>query len=214
LTQIANVCFSEDTNKDYAFTILKQIKSKILEHIIGRHDFPEFMATIIQVYPILALDVFIGDGAEVEWQIKNTIKGRLDKKVSPFSKVETTSTLEWCDKSPEDRYPKLASIITPYQTIEGSIEWTPLALELLKKCPEPTKVLDKYLSSFSPNGWTGSRAKILESRLPLFNQLIGHSSFNTTTWVLEAKAKWQKFITSEYEKEKERDIERDERFEW
>ncbi|MFT6908303.1 MAG: hypothetical protein ACJAS1_005000 [Oleiphilaceae bacterium] len=154
------------------------------------------------------------DGSEVECQIKNAIKGRLDKKESPLSQVETTSTLDWCDKRPEDRYLKLASIITPYQTIEDSIEWTPLALELLKKSPEPTKVLDEFLSSFSPNGWSGSRAKILESRLPLFDQLIGHSSFSVTTWVSEAKAKWQKFITSEYERENERDIERDERFEW
>ena len=126
----------------------------------------------------------------------------------------TTSILEWCDKSPEDRYPKLASITTPYETIEDSIEWTPLALEVIKRSPEPTKAIDEYLLSFSPNGWTGSRAKILESRLPLFDQLLDHSSFNVTTWVLEEKAKWQKWITSEYERENERDIERDERFEW
>tara|TARA_R110001583_G_scaffold61445_3_gene181547 strand:+ start:3392 stop:7150 length:3759 start_codon:yes stop_codon:yes gene_type:complete len=89
LTKIVKVCFSKDTNKEYAVTLLKQIKSKILENIIGKYHFPEFMATLIQAFPILSLDVFIGDVSEVEWQIKNAISGRLDKKESPFSIVDT-----------------------------------------------------------------------------------------------------------------------------
>jgi hypothetical protein len=214
LTQIANVSLSSNESTEYALIILNNIKSKILEHVIGRYDFPEFMSTIIQLHPILALDVFIGEDADVDYQVKNAIKGRFDKKVSPFSKVDIKSTLKWCNDSREERYPKLASIITPHQNSEESIEWTPLAIELLKNCPESTKVLDEFLSSFCPNGWTGSRAKILESRLPLFNQLIDHPNRDITTWVTEEKAKWQKFIASEYESERESDIDKSERFEW
>ena len=214
LTQIANVCFSASKNDEYALTVLEAIKAKILNHIIGRYDFPEFMSTLIQLHPILAFEVFIGKNKEIEPQIRNAIKGRLDKKVSPFSKVDMKSTLDWCKSNGKDSYPLLASIITPYQSNEKSIKWTPLAIELLNSCPEPAKVLDEYLTSFSPNGWTGSRAKILESRLPLFQPLIDSTNEEISAWGIAKKVQWEAYIASEYERETERDSESNERFEW
>lgn len=214
LTQIANVCFVGDENKKYASTVLKEIKTKILKHIIGRYDFPEFMSTVIQLHPVLALEVFIGKSSEIESQIGNAIKGRFDKKVSPFSKIDNKSTLDWCKSNGKDSYPVLASIITPYQSNEKSIKWTPLAIELLNTCPEPVKVLDEYFASFSPSGWTGSRAKILESRLPLFQPLIDSTNEEISAWGIAKKVQWEAYIASEYEREVEHDIDRNERFEW
>lgn len=214
LTQIANVCFADDENKKYASTVLKEIKTKILKYIIGRYDFPEFMSTVIQLHPVLALEVFIGSSAEVEYQIRNTIKGRFYKKVSPFSKVDMKSTLDWCESNGKDSYPALASIITPYQSNEKSIKWTPLAIELLNSCPEPVRVLEEYLSSFSPNGGSGSRAKILESRLPLFQLLIDSPNKIVSEWAITKKQRWEEYIEAEFEKEVERDNDSNERFEW
>lgn len=214
LTQIANVCFCDGTNEESALTVLKAIKAKILAHIIGRYDFPEFMSTVIQLHPILALEVFIGKSSEIECQIRNAIKGRFDKKVSPFSKIDNKSTLDWCKNNGRDSYPALASIITPYQSNEKTVEWTQLAVELLQACPEPAVVLDKYLSSFSPNGCTGSRAQVLESRLALFQPLIDSTNEDISKWGVAKKAQWEAYIASEYEREAERDSESNERFEW
>lgn len=214
LTKIANVCFFAGTNEEYALTALKAIKAKILNHIIGRYDFPKFMSTVIQLHPILALDVFIGKNTEIECQIRNAIRGIFDKKVSPFSKVDIKSTLDWCKNNGKDSYPVLASIITPYQSNEKSIEWTPLAIELLNTCPEPVKILDEYLASFNPNGCTGSRAKILESRLPLFQPLIDSTNEEISAWGIAKKVQWKAYIASEYEREVEHDIDRNETFEW
>ncbi|WP_045481934.1 esterase/lipase family protein [Vibrio owensii] len=214
LTQIANVCFCDGTNEESALTVLKAIKAKILAHIIGRYDFPEFMSTVIQLHPILALEVFIGKSSEIECQIRNAIKGRFDKKVSPFSKIDNKSTLDWCKNNGRDSYPALASIITPYQSNEKTVEWTQLAVELLQACPEPAVVLDKYLSSFSPNGCTGSRAQVLESRLALFQPLIDSTNEDISKWGGAKKAQWEAYIASEYEREAERDSESNERFEW
>ncbi|MBU77613.1 MAG: hypothetical protein CMK63_11520 [Pseudoalteromonadaceae bacterium] len=214
LTQIANVCFSAGTNEKYALTVLEAIKAKILTHIIDRYDFPEFMSTIIQLHPILALEIFIGKNKEIEPQIRNAIKGRLDKKVSPFSKVNIKSTLNWCKYNGKDSYPALASIITPYQSNEKTLEWTPLAIELLQACPEPALVLDKYLSNFTPSGGAGSWAKILESRLPLFQPLIDSTDKRVSEWAITKKPQWEAYIAREYEREVEHDTENGERFEW
>lgn len=214
LTQIANVCFSAGTNEKYALTVLEAIKEKILTHIIGRYDFPEFMSTIIQLHPILSLEIFIGKNKEIEPQIRNAIKGRLDKKVSPFSNVNIKTTLDWCKYNGKDSYPALASIITPYQSNEKTLEWTPLAIELLQACPEPALVLDKYLSNFTPSGGSGSWAKILESRLALFQPLIDSTDNIVSEWAITKKPQWEAYIAREYEREAERDTENGERFEW
>lgn len=214
LTQIANACFSAGTNDEYALTVLKTIKAKFLTHIIGRYDFPEFMTTIIQLHPILALEVFIGKNKEIEPQIRNAIKGSLDKKVSPFSKVDIKSTLDWCICNGKDSYPALASIITPYQSNKKIVEWTQLAVELLQACPEPVVVLEKYLSNFSPNEWTGSRALILESRLALFQPLIDSTDKRVSEWAIAKKPQLEAYIAREYEREEEHDTSRGERFEW
>ncbi|QFI38802.1 hypothetical protein FR932_13545 [Moritella marina ATCC 15381] len=213
-TQIANVCFSNNTNKDHAVSVFTNIKKRILDHTIGRIDLPDFLSAMIQMHPILALEVFIGDGSEVSPLLRNAIKSRFDKKTSPFSTVETQSTLEWCDKNPEDRYLKLASIITPDRSTEQSIEWTPLAIELLKNAPEPIKVLDEYSSNLYPTSWTGSRAQILESKLPLFDVLIIHIRDEVSAWATDKKTQWQDLIKNEYLKESEREKETSERFEW
>jgi pimeloyl-ACP methyl ester carboxylesterase len=214
LTQIANVCFLNNANESYAVSVFTKIKENILGHFIARIELPDFLSTMIEMHPILALEIFIGEGVEVDPDLRNAIKGSFDRKTSPFSKVDAMKTFEWCDSNREERYPKLASIITTYQTIERVIEWTPLAIELLKRSPEPIKVLDEYSSGLHPTSWMGSRAQILESRLPLFEQLMNFSSEEIVTWATDQKIQWKKFIASEYEREVERDIDRDERFEW
>jgi hypothetical protein len=164
--------------------------------------------------PILALYVFIGEGVEVKPQLINAIKSRFDKKTSPFSNVDTQKTLEWCDNSEEDRYLKLASIITPYQSNEGSIEWTPLALEILENSLAPLIILEEFSFSMSSSSGSGSRAKKLESRLPLFQMLQTNTNKEISSWATNKEKQWIGSIVSEYERESERDTVRDERFEW
>ncbi len=213
-TQIANVCFSDGANEDYAISVFTNIKESTLDHFIGRIDLPDFLSTMIQMHPILALEVFIGEGVEVKPQLINVIKGKFDKKTSSFSNVDLQNIIKWCDKSKEDRYPKLASIITLYQSTKESIEWTPLAIELLRNSPEPILVLDAYSTSLYPTSFTGSRAKVLESRLPLFHSLTNHGSKGISSWAINKEVQWKKIITSEYEREVERESDRAERFEW
>lgn len=213
-TQIANVCFSNNDNEELALDVFTNIKNSIIKNIIGRIDLPDFLSTMVQMHPILALNVFIGDDVEVKPQIKNAIKGKFDKKISPFSKVDIKSTLEWCNKRPEERYSMFAAIITPYQTIGSTIQWTSLALELLQNSINPINVLEEYSSNLHFSSWSGSRAKKLESRLPLFGILKLHINNEISSWAINEEIRWNKFIAKEYEREIEDDINTNERFEW
>ena len=75
-------------------------------------------------------------------------------------------------------------------------------------------VLDKYLSNFTPSGGAGSWAKILESRLPLFQPLIDSTDKRVSEWAIAKKPQWEAYIAREYEREVEHDTENGERFEW
>lgn len=59
-TQIANVCFSKNSNAKHTIGVFTNIKDSILDHTIGHIDLPDFLSSMIQMYPILTLDVFIG----------------------------------------------------------------------------------------------------------------------------------------------------------
>lgn len=213
-TQIANVCFSNNANEEHALAVFSNIKDRILKHIIGHIDLHDFLATMVQMHPILALNVFIGDELKVPPQMKNATKGLFNKKTSPFSAVDIKSTIEWCNKKPEVRYSKLADIITPYQTIGSTIQWTSLALELLKNSINPINVLEKYSSNLHFSFWSGSKAKKLESRLPLFGILKLHANNEISSWAINEEIRWKKFIAKEYEREIEDDINTNEQFEW
>jgi pimeloyl-ACP methyl ester carboxylesterase len=214
LTQIAKVCFSENIPKECAYSIFGNIRDAIVSHIIGRTDFPEFLSTMIQLEPILALDVFIGGEIKADYRLKDALRGRFDKKFSPFSRIEATSILSWCNIQPEQRFPVFASLITPHQTTENSTKWTPLAIELINNAPDPIKVLNEFSSNLHPMSWSGSRAKILEKHLPLFKHLKVNSDIKIASWAIEKEIVWEKNIAREYENEDEKDIDRDERFEW
>ncbi len=211
LSQIANVCFSNHSNKEYAISVFDNAKSNMLTHTVGLTDFPGFLSTMVQMHPTLALDEFIGDGLEVGCQMRKTMNDRLDNRISPFSNIDTKAALAWCENN---KYPILASIITPYRVNKEAVEWTSLAIDLLISSPEPIKVLDAYLSSFSSSGCTSSRAKVFESRLPLFGQLKVHDDKEISSWALNQEALWKRCIASEYKYEEEREIDGDERFEW
>jgi len=213
-TQIANVCFSNNANEEHALAVFTNIKDSILKHIIGRIDLPDFLSTMVQLHPILALNVFIGDELKVPPQLKNAIKGWFSEKTSPFSKVNIKNTLEWCNKRPEGRDSKLAEIITPYQTIGNTIQWTSLALELLTNSINPINVLEEYSSNLHFSSWSGSRAKKLESRLPLLGILKLHMNNEISSWAINEEIRWEKVIAQKYEREIEQDVDRDERFEW
>jgi hypothetical protein len=95
----------------------------------------------------------------------------------------------------------------------GGIAWTTLAREMLRRAPDPLAVLKNFVSRFSPTSWMGSRVAIVESRLPLLDQLGGAAGEPTLTFIRQARAELVEDIARSRKWETERDSDRDERFE-
>jgi hypothetical protein len=83
----------------------------------------------------------------------------------------------------------------------------------LRRAPDPLAVLKYFVGRFSPTSWMGSRAAIVESRLPLLDQLGELRDASTIEFIRQARAELVQDITRSRKWETERDSDRDERFE-
>ncbi len=122
--------------------------------------------------------------------------------------------LAWRDEAPEQRYPALAKVVTFFtQKEKEPVEWSPLALIMLDRAPDPASVLQTFVQRFSPRSWSGSRAEIVKSRAGLLDRLaLKHATAFAET-IASLKVQLAEEVANTRKWENERDRERDERFE-
>lgn len=96
---------------------------------------------------------------------------------------------------------------------DGGAEWTPLAMEMLKRSPDPVAVLETFVRRFPPTSWSGSRAAIIESRFGLLDRLDELKNASLASYVKRIRAQLVDDIARTRKWENEHDSARDERFE-
>jgi hypothetical protein len=74
-------------------------------------------------------------------------------------------------------------------------------------------VLDIFMERFQPMSWSGSRADIMASRIPLIEALATHERPEVSEWSQKALPAFEAAVEKAREHEAARDKERDERFE-
>lgn len=213
LTQVANICFSNNKNEEYARVVLEKLNSYFKDYGIGRYDIPNFISLIIKLHPITALEIFLEDD-EIDCGLKDAIGSRFDDGVCPLSEVKIETVIAWCQKEPNRRFTKVAAIISPFTENDDLVTWSALSLQLIALSPTPISVLDELTSNLLPMSCSGSRAKIMEDRLPLFETLLLHDNSQIADWAKVKKGQWERFVAEEYEREREEESRRNEAFEW
>ena len=134
--------------------------------------------------------------------------------MNPLDGVPVEEMLRWCDEKPAERYPAISRVVSYYTAQhEGGAEWTPLAMEMLKRAPDPVTVLKTFVSRFYPRVWSGSRAAIIESRLGLLDRLGELKNASVEDYVTRIRPQLVDDIARMRKSEDERDSARDERFE-
>lgn len=213
LSEVAKICFSTKSNFNDARNFFEKISSGIPSHRLIGTDLINFFVTMIEIQPFAALDVFTrGDGSLSNLR-ENIFMNRASDKPSPFSKISIDDAVSWCEEQPQQRFKALASLITPYEKIEEAYTWTPLAMELLEKSPEPILVLDEYRNSMYINSWFGSRASILEQRTPLIQALTKHPNEVIAQHEIKQLEEWNNMINRERAREEKDSRRTDESFE-
>jgi len=212
LANIVKCCFSSEDAKGNARVVATKIAEGLENYDIYPTDFDDVMNAIASTHPLVFLDVFLGE-REVTYRMARLISEDIHSSPSPMSAIKDEVIITWCNINPTVRYPEIASVIVPYRNIGHGIEWTPLAITLIRNSSDPVVVLNQLKHSFRPTSWGGSRAEIMQTYMPLLLQLQQHEYPIVSHWATEEEGAFSEEIRSEREWELAHDRELNERFE-
>jgi hypothetical protein len=216
LHTIANVCLRGAEGSPAARLLCERIKQGLANHTFSAYGYEQLLQCIFQLQPRIALDVFFGkapqtEGSDLDVDDFDSLPVRRE---NPLVGVPDEEMLQWCNEKPAERYPAISRAVAYHTTPkEGGAEWTPLAMEMLKRAPDPLAVLERFVGRFSPTSWSGSRAAIIESRLGLLDRLGDLKNASLVEYVSRIRPQLVDEIARMRKWENERDSARDERFE-
>jgi hypothetical protein len=215
LHTIATRCLCGSGGSIAARSLCERIKNALTDYTFHAHNYEQLLQSIFELQPRIALDVFFDtpqtNGSNLDFDLFDDPS---DRRMNPLDRVPVEEMLRWCNEKPVEHYPAIAQAVSYYtDTNEGGAEWTPLALELLKRAPDPVIVLKKFVGRFYPKvGWR-SLAAIIESRLRLLDRLGDLRNAAIEDYVNRIRPQFVDAVAQMRKSEDERDSARDERFE-
>ena len=216
LQTIANVCLPGADGSAAAQSLCERIKQASVGRSFRAYSYEQTLQSIFELQPRIALDVFFADTSQAEDPNLDFhgFDDPSDRRMNPLDGVPVEEMLQWCDEKPAERYAAISRAVSYHSAPnEGGLEWTPLAMQMFKRAPNPVNILETFVNRFFPTVWSGSRAAIIESRLALLDCLaeLGDPSFDA--YVTRVRPQIRDDIARMRKWEDERDSELDERFE-
>ncbi|WP_429145924.1 hypothetical protein [Aeromonas rivipollensis] len=139
-----------------------------------------------------------------------------DLRFSPLANMNMDFLIEWCCARNEPRvWRAIAASINLWRNdeeIEG-LRMSVLALRLLEVSPIPAIVLEIFAERVTPSSWSGSRAKVMQSRAEAIRKLVEHERTDIATAAQTASANLVQLIERQKEREQLEDMDHEQRFE-
>jgi hypothetical protein len=215
LDMIVRASLKGDDGVALAGEICRKLAQATADYRVSAHDHHDLLAGLIATQPMAVLDALFGGDV----QARNSGVRAISEiehitETNPLTAIADDIVLAWCDRDATLRYPLIASVITPFSPSENAtLQWTGLVRQLLTRSPDQLAVLKELVGNFQPLSWSGSRATIMESRLPLLDDPFVRDDPTLASFVEESRVELKRVIEIERRAETERDKTRDERFE-
>lgn len=215
LRTVANDCLKGDEAAPTAQLLCEHIKDDLSRRAFRSYNLEDLLKSIFANQPRIALNAFFdGDTAVYHGGLVDIgFHDFSHHRKHPIDHAPVADILAWCDEKPEERYPLVAHVISFDVSCDEGVTWTPLAIELLKRAPDPLTILNTFIKRFTPRGWSGSLASILESRLNLLDRLGELNSSSFEDHLPKMRSQLAEDIATRRKHEEERDRSRDDRFE-
>lgn len=215
LGNIFEICFKEHTAIANANILCDNLLNAFVSYKTYVSNHTRLLSAIATRQPELFLDVFLGHATGIENSNFNGYMNSISHSPNPLTKVEDSVIIDWCEIDPGKRYSNIAAAIVSFRKSvkEDLLEWTPLSLKLIDKAPDPVPVLDVFKKSFKPNGWSGSRADVMQKHFSLLSNLGSHQNPIVVAWAEREKIVFQNEINAEREWEEKDNRLQNERFE-
>jgi hypothetical protein len=216
LHTIANVCLRGPEGSATAQSLCERIKQGVTDYTFRAYSYQQLLQSIFQLQPRIALDVFFGSAPQAHSYDPNVdvFDSPLEHRKNPLDGIPVEEILRWCDDKPGARYPAISHDVSYHIAAkDGGTEWSFLAMEMLKRAPDPLAVLKTFVKRFSPTSWSGSLAAIIESRLGLLDRLAELKNASLADYATRIRPQLVDDIARTRKWENEHDSARDERFE-
>jgi hypothetical protein len=178
-------------------------------------DLKETITALTKTFPVVVLDMLVEQAFGEDGIGRAVFQDTPSDRSYPLDLVSDDVWITWASHRPETRYQLLAQVMRFSATGDESCAngWSPAALKLIEMAPEPAKVLDVFLERFRPNGWSGSLADILASRITLIDALKRHPNPAISAWANEHATGYAADVERERVYEAAEDRARDQAFE-
>lgn len=208
-------CLSGVDGEPVAREILKAIRHGLEDLTLSPYDIDDEIDALFEVQPIAALDILVGqeDDEGVAFMRRRDLE-KIDGS-HPMSKIPATVLTEWASKNPSRWVALAASVpaLTQSSQDDGQANWSEKAVSLVKGAPSPWSVAELLLERIYPRSWIGSRARILQARLKLFEEMLRLLPSTDAQKLEDKRAYFLKVIDRERRRESEEDRQQNERFE-
>jgi hypothetical protein len=215
LGEICRCCLVAEEDAAIARGICRRLKDSISKYETHASSHDDLLQGLFSVQPFAALDGLFASDSTKGKLVLRILNDFQELRKNPFDSLTESVLLAWCDHKPHVRYPIAAAGITVFRHADqpGPREWTKVALRVLEKAPDRVEVLRGFVRRFSPMGWSGSRAAIIEANVKLLDELETYPDPAVVDFVAKEKIRLRGVIDYERRLETASDKERDERFE-
>ncbi|MFQ2269512.1 hypothetical protein [Aeromonas enteropelogenes] len=179
------------------------------------HSYESAIETTATLMPEAFLNrVF--EGTEEQQERRQFFICNRDLRFSPLAHINMDFLIRWCCSRNEPRvWGAIAASINLWEKdeeIEG-LEMSELALRLLEASPAPAIVLEIFAERVTPSSWSGSRAKVMQSRAEAIHKLVEHERADISTVAQTVSVNLVQIIERQKEREQREDMEHEQRFE-
>jgi hypothetical protein len=217
LARIVNTCLAGAEGEQAAVAAVVRLRTAVDAGQAKLSSYSGVARSLLKLHPRGVLDVFLQGDTSGWWADALGYGHGYSTPSDGFlvDVVDPAELLAWCDKDPEWRYARGASVVTfaNRPVSDGPKGWTEHAIALLRNAPVLQRVLGVFIKRFRPTSWSGSRAALIEENARLLDSLEPHVLSSLLPFVTETKTRLAQEIAQERKRETERDRAQDERFE-
>jgi hypothetical protein len=214
LARIAQKSLPGEEGAETARTVSTNLLERILDHSVnGYQDYPGLMDSLATCQPAIFLDVFIGSLSSHREEIGDIFDSAswyddLGYRHNSLDLIDHEVLLDWCEHDSDHRFSALAQAVQlccskPAENGRPELVWSPIALGLLSRAPKIHDVLISFSSLFFPRSCTGSRADMINGRLPLLDTLEQHLNPDVATWASTKRIELINYVDNLRTKEKQ-----------
>ncbi len=191
----------------------------IFSNVDARYGYsPDFEGAIQMTavkMPDAFLDrVFMGDERQRSFRLHFLEHGAYRSSI--LGQADVGRIIDWCHSSADPTvWAGIATAVDLFITSgdEKTVTVSDASRLLLEACPDPDQILRIYADRISPNGWSGSRAAIMERNaeaLAVFTEHDNPQIAASTVRVISTAISW---VGRERERERQEDEAKEQRFE-